>query len=132
MSGILTIAVSGLNNASLRIANAASNIVNASSTGALPTSPGGNATSFQPQDVVSTPGADGGVNSSLQPRNPAFVAVPDPTSPNANAAGLVAAPNVSLDNEIINVQEATTAYRADLAVISATDETQKKLLDAIA
>jgi len=132
MSGILTIAVSGLNNASLRIANATSNIVNASSTGALPTSPGGEATSFQPQDVVATPSVVGGVTSSLQPRQPAYVAVPDPSSPNANSAGLIAAPNVSLDNEVINVQEASVAYRANLAVVNVTDEMQQKLLDAIA
>jgi flagellar basal body rod protein FlgC len=37
-----------------------------------------------------------------------------------------------LDNEVINVQEASVAYRANLAVVNVTDEMQQKLLDAIA
>jgi|ERR1700722_2294953 len=56
MSGILNIAVSGLNAAAARVANAASNIVNASST------------NFTPQDIVSISNAAGGVTTQTVPQ----------------------------------------------------------------
>src|ERR1700733_8660205 len=112
MSNILSIAVSGLNDAVTRIANATSNIVNASSTSKLP-GPGGTYTGFMPQDVVSVSNPAGGVSQTLQPRNPAYVVGPDPSSPNANADGDVALPNVDLNAELISGKEAQFSYSAD-------------------
>jgi flagellar basal-body rod protein FlgC len=128
---IFSIAVSGLNNAVARIANAATNIVNASSTGQLPNNSGGTYTGFQPQDVISTSTALNGVTSTLQPRNPAYVTVSDPTSPDANAQGLVGAPNVDLNSELIASKEAQVSYGANAKVIKITEEMQQSLLDAI-
>ena len=135
MPGILDIAVSGLNNAVLRVANAASNIVNASSTSKLPSTPSDPYTGFQPQDVVtlssSTGGNNLGVTSALTPRSPAYVAEPNPNSADANAQGLVAAPNVDLNAELISSKEAEISYAADAKIISVTQKMQKSLLDAI-
>jgi flagellar basal-body rod protein FlgC len=134
MSSILSIAVSGLNDAATRLANAASNIVNVSSTGKLPSN-GGGYTGFQPQDVVTLSVAGGasgqGVTSALQPRNPAYTVAPDPTSPDANAEGLVGAPNVDLNAELIASKEAQVSYGANAKVIKITEEMQQSLLNAV-
>jgi len=135
MSNILSIAISGLSDATLRVANAASNIVNASSTGKLPAAPSDSYNGFQPQDVVTLSVAGGGnglgVTSKLTPRNPAYVAEPDPTSANANADGLVAAPNVDLNVELIASKEAQVSYAADAKLVKISQEMDKSLLDAI-
>jgi len=81
--------------------------------------------------VVSLSNAAGGVSSTLRPRNPAFTPAPDPTSPDANADGLVAEPNVDLNAELIASKEAEVSYGADAAVIKTYNKMQKSLLDAL-
>jgi flagellar basal-body rod protein FlgC len=134
MSSILSIAVSGLNNAVTRIANAASNIVNASSTAPLPDS-GQPYTGYVPQDVVTISQSVGnnnfGVSDTTTPRSPAYITASDPTSPNANANGLVAAPNVDLNSELIASKEASVVYGANADIIKVASEMQKSLLDAL-
>ncbi len=129
MSSITSVGLSGLNDASLRASNAASNIANAFSTSALPAS-GGTYTGFQPQDVVSLSAA-GGVASTLQPRMPAYLATAGATSPDANANGLVAAPNVDPGKEMVALSSAQFAYGADAALIRTADRMQKSLLDVV-
>lgn len=131
MSDALRTAISGLNDSVLRISNAVSNIVNASSTGRLPENTGDQPTSFLPQDVITTSNDVGGVTSSLKPRDPAYVTAPDPKSPSANAEGLVAAPNVDIAAELMNTLVASATYRANAAVIKAVGEDNKKLLDTV-
>jgi flagellar basal-body rod protein FlgC len=130
MQSILSIAVSGLNNAVARISNAASNIVNASSTSSLPQA-GQNYSGFEPQDVVSISNAQGGVSSTLIPRNPSYGAISDPTSPYANTQGFVASPNVDLNTELIASKEAQVSYSADAKVIKVSEEMEQSLLDAV-
>ena len=134
MSAISSIALSGLNSATLRVSNAASNIANATSSSALPAS-GGTYTGFQPQDVVSissgSGGAGSGVASTLQARTPSYVAAADPSSPNANSDGIVAAPNVDPGAELISASTAQFAYNANAAVIKTADQMQKSLLNII-
>lgn len=129
MSGITSIAMSGLNDASLRASNAASNIANAFSTSALPAS-GGTYSGFQPQDVVSLSTASG-VASTLQPRTPAYLATAGTTSPDANAHGLVAAPNVDPVTEMVALSAAQFAYGANAALIKTSDSMQKNLLNTV-
>jgi len=134
MSNILNIAVTGLNDAITRIANATSNIVNASSTGKLP-SGASPYTGFHPQDVVTLSIAGGGgglgVTDIKQPRNPAFVTAFDPTSKDANADGLIGAPNVDLNAELIASKEAQVSYSAGAKLIKVAQEMDKTLLDAL-
>jgi flagellar basal-body rod protein FlgC len=133
MSGLISVAMSGLNDASLRVSNAASNIANASSTSPLP-APGGTYSGFQPQDVVSLSASGGGtgpgVASTLRPRNPSYLAAAGSGSPDANANGLVATPNVDSGSELIALQTAKFAYAADATVIKTSDQMQKRLLDS--
>lgn len=133
MFGIFANAVSGLNDSILRIANAASNIVNASSSGKLPARAVDSSNVFAPQDVITISNSVGdnnlGVHSALVPRDPAYVTVRDPSSRDANAEGLVAAPNVDLNAEIVAANIAQTSYAANAAVIRIAGKLDKALLD---
>lgn len=133
MSIALNIAVSGLNDASARVANSASNIVNASSTGKLPDGNGGLYTGYQPTDIVTLSNSVGdnnlGVSSKAVPRNPAYQPASDPLSPDANAQGLIGVPNVDLASEIVSLKVSQLNYSANAAVIKITDKTEKALLD---
>jgi flagellar basal-body rod protein FlgC len=135
MAKALMIAVSGLNDAVKRMVNVASNLVNASSTGRLPKTPDEKATSYQPTDVVtlsnSAYGDNLGVQSTIRPREPAYTVARDPRSPDANAEGLVAAPNVDIASELIAAKMAEISYKANAAVIRAEREADKELLDRL-
>lgn len=135
MADTLKTAVSGLNDAVLRVANAVNNLVNARTTGRLPAEPGEKPTSFLPRDVVTLSSAAAGqglgVTSSLREREPAYFPARDPSSPDANAEGLVAAPNVDIASELLTVLQARVTYRASAAVIKTTFDNDRKLLDTL-
>jgi flagellar basal-body rod protein FlgC len=144
---IFSIATSGLSAASLRVNVAASNIANVSTTGPLPAS-GGSGTSagvaspsigptfpaaYVPlrveqvdQSSGSTPG---GTIATVSTVSPSFTAQSDPTAPFANQDGLVAAPNVDLANEFVQLATAKYSFIANAKVIQAYSETEKSLLD---
>jgi flagellar basal-body rod protein FlgC len=136
MSSAISTALSGLNDSVLRVSNAISNIVNSSSTARLPPTPADAYDGFRPQDVVtlsdSAAGQTLGVHSTLRPRAPAYAAVPDPKSPLANAEGLVAAPNVDIATELVNIKLAQVTYRASAAAIKASLNNDEVLLDTLA
>jgi len=142
----LSIATSGLNAASLRLEVTASNIANASTTGPLPSSGGsgvsgaaaGSGNSNFPavylplqvnqtdQTSGSTPG---GVVATVSTASPGFVAQYDPTASFANQDGLVAAPNVDLASQFVQLLVAKYSFAANAKVIQAYSDTTKSLLD---
>jgi flagellar basal-body rod protein FlgC len=144
---ILSIATSGLSAASLRVSVAASNIANISTTGPLPAS-GGSGTSagagssgiaptfpaaYVPlrvdqvsQSSGSTPG---GTIATVSTVSPSYTAQSDPSAPFANQDGLVAAPNIDLANEFVELATAKYSFIANAKVIQAYAETQDTLLD---
>jgi flagellar basal-body rod protein FlgC len=147
---ILSIATSGLSAASLRVSVAASNIANVLTTGPLPAT-GGSGTSgsagnlsnnskfpaaFVPlrvNQVDQTSGATpGGTVATVSTVSPSFVAQSDPTAPFANQDGLVAAPNVDLANEFVQLLIAKDSFAANAKVIQAFNNTTKSLLDITA
>ncbi len=134
MSSAANIALTGLNDAAQRVANATSNIVNASSIAPLPQI-ASNYSGYVPQDTVTLSQTSGGnslgVTTSSAPRSPAYNVAYDPSASQANAQGLVAQPNVDLASEAINLNAAQVNYGADAAVIRTVDQTQKALLDII-
>jgi flagellar basal-body rod protein FlgC len=134
MSSAINIAVTGLNDAAERVANAASSIVNASSTSPLPHA-GQPYSGFVPQDVVtlsdSVSGNNLGVTTTTQPTANPYIVAYDPNSSQANAQGLVAAPNIDLTSEIVNANVASVNYAADATVIKIAEKTQKSLLDIV-
>jgi flagellar basal-body rod protein FlgC len=139
---ILSIATSGLSAASLRLSVAASNIANAQTTGPLPPAAGGPAGSarssnfpaayvpLQVNQVDQTSGSTpGGTIATVSTVSPSFVAQSDPSAPFANQDGLVAAPNVDLASQFIQLLVAKYDFAANAKVIQAYSDTSKSLLD---
>ena len=102
MSSILSIAVSGLNAAAARVANAATNIVNASST------------NFTPQDIISISNSVDGVTTETQPQ---------PSTPGDTGNG------VDIASELVNTIAATNDYAASAAVVKVAQKLDNSLLD---
>jgi flagellar basal-body rod protein FlgC len=144
----LSIATSGLSAASLRLEVTASNIANALTTGPLPATGASNASggagnlnsanfsAYVPLQVNqvdqtsgSTPDGTAAVVSTV---SPSFVPQFDPGSPFANQDGLVAAPNVDLASQFVQLLTAKYSFAANAKVIQAYDDTTKSLLDITA
>lgn len=141
---IFSIATSGLSAASLRVNVTASNIANVRTTGPLPASgasagAGSSSTSsaypaaYVPlrvdqvdQSSGSTPG---GTIATVSTVSPSYTAQSDPSAPYANQDGLVAAPNVDLASEFVQLATAKYSFIANAKVIQAYSETTESLLD---
>ena len=128
MDSAMSISVSGMQAASLRLNAAASNIVNANSDGAVSASAG----AYQPVSVAQSATPGGGTSASLQPVTPSSLLAYNPSSPYANVQGMVAQPNVDLPTELVNMKEAANDFRASLAAYKTSSEMFKSLLDATA
>jgi flagellar basal-body rod protein FlgC len=128
-------ALTGMNAATLRAEVAARNIVNSLSSGTDPNAaPLASETlagtqAYQPQRVVqySTPG---GTAAKAVPVKPATIPVYDPTNPAADQNGVAQYPNVSPENELVQLTLAVTSYKANAEVLKTLDETMGKLLDS--
>jgi flagellar basal-body rod protein FlgC len=138
MSSAMGIAVSGMAAAGLRLTASASNVANMLSNGPVPaTGPGQPVAQtpgsvYQPLTVSQTPLPGGGVTAALAPALPSYALLYDPSAPNADAKGMVAAPNVDLGQEIVNQLTASIAYKANIHAFKAADSALKTLLDAVA
>jgi flagellar basal-body rod protein FlgC len=152
---VLSIATSGLSAASLRLNVAASNIANVLTTGPLPATGGTGASgggagssnnnagssnnnsnfpaAFVPlrvNQVDQTNGSTpGGTVATVSTVSPSFVAQSDPSAPFANQDGLVAAPNIDIANEFVQLLTARESFAANAKVIQAFNNTTKALLD---
>jgi flagellar basal-body rod protein FlgC len=93
---------------------------------------------YQEQEVVATAspsqaGATGGAEAGVQVAQVATstgqgVLASDPTSPLANAAGLVEYPDVNIGHEMASLVQAQTDYEANANVISNSDDAYKAIL----
>ena len=140
---ILSIATSGLSAASLRVNVAASNIANVRTTGPLPasgesSSSAGAASSTYPAAYVplrvdqvdqSSGSTPGGTIATVSTVSPSYTAQSDPSAPFANQDGLVAAPNVDLASEFVQLAAAKYSFIANAKVMQAYSETTESLLD---
>ncbi|MDD3019353.1 MAG: flagellar basal body rod C-terminal domain-containing protein [Alphaproteobacteria bacterium] len=129
----ISIAVSGLFSASKKTEVAANNIVNADVVGSVdPNSPH---QAYSPKVAVDTSlssgGQGAGVNTVVLNRTPSFVPSFSPDSLFANSEGMVNAPNVNLDEEVVNLKVAENAYKSSAEVIRTAREMQSTLLDAL-
>ena len=125
----LSLNISGLMAASKKAADSAQNIANSGSAGSLdPTSA---SQPYQAVDTVTTPVAGGGVKAVSVARNPAYVPSYEPNSPLANEDGMVATPNVNLDEELINLKAAEQAYKANAQALRMSRDMHDTLLTAI-
>jgi len=134
MSVASTIAVSGLNVATLRLDVAASNIANALSDGPLPdaANAGSFPSAYTPLRVNQVDNVGGGTSATVSAVSPATVPAYDPGAPFADSHEMVASPNVDLANELVQVLIARTAYAANAQVIRADAQMSQALFDALA
>ena len=136
MIAAAAISLSGALAQSDRVAAAASNLANQRSIGALPTAggavPAGKTAAYQPVTVSTVAQAGGGAVSGFRPVSPAVLPEYDPSSADANGQGMVAAPNVDAGREILTLTSASNAYKANLAVVKATDQMQREALNLTA
>ena len=121
--------LSGLMSASKKANVAASNIANADVTGSTDSKNSNQA--YKAQETLDMSVSDGGVKTITLDRNPAFIPSYEPNSPFADAEGLVNAPNVSLDEELINLKLAENAYKANITALKAGISMQNTLQDAL-
>ena len=133
MTPAFSVAVSGLQAASLRLEAAARNIANAGAESALPAATGVATprAAYQPVTVDQSPLATGGVTATLRKVSPGFVTALQPTSSQADGNGLVALPDVDMATEITNVLAAKQAFTANAQVLRVTDEMLRSLYDIL-
>lgn len=111
MSSIGSIATSGLFASEKRARAAAENIVNARTVG------------FDAKDVQQSADADGSVTSKIVDRAPPTVKI---TNPDGTVEDL---PNVSLDEEVVNLEIASYDYKANALVFKTDRELKETLID---
>jgi flagellar basal-body rod protein FlgC len=141
----LSIAASGLSVASLRLNVAANNIANASTTGPLPAAGGSGASgsadnsngnsnfsAYVPLQVNQVAQSGGGTAATVSAVSPGSVVQYDPSASFANQDGLVAAPNVDLASQFVQLLTAKYSFAANAKVIQAYANTTKSLLDITA
>ena len=134
MSDIFGTALSGLLAQSRRLEVSAGNVANLRSSGVRPDvalDDPANAEAFVPQQVALTSVLGGGVRAEAVAVDPPSVPALDPDAPDADAAGIVARPNVSLERELVTQIEALRAFQANLAVIDTENRRLGALLDVI-
>jgi flagellar basal body rod protein FlgC len=103
MSNVVTIAMTGLNAASLRVANATTNMVNAQST------------KFQARDIATVSNSVGGNNLGVS------------TATESNGGG-----GADIASNLVAIDMAKGSYSANAAVIRVAQKMQKALLDITA
>ncbi len=121
------IALNGLNAATQRAAASASNIANINTVGSL--EEGGQPPYSALTTVSKTLGPEtGGLRTDVVQKDPPFVPAFDPNSPFANEEGIVGAPNVSLEEEIVQLKIAELSYKANIATIKTAEDMSRELL----
>jgi flagellar basal-body rod protein FlgC len=141
MSDILGIALSGAAAATKRIDATASNLANQRTTGRLPDAKGAvSADSRAPytplttsqSDLHTAEGQGAGTQAALKPLSQPFVQEYDPSSSDANAEGMVGAPNVNTDHQIGQQILGSRAYSANLSMARTSSDMMKDLLNMTA
>ncbi len=129
----VSIPLSGMQAASLQLTASADNIANINTDGPLPATasqgPGGKH-AYQPVRVQqSSAGPGGGTTATVTNVNPSFVARYDPSAAYANNQGQVAAPNVDVLNEVLNIATAKSGFAANANVADAVNRMVKQLFE---
>ncbi len=128
LSSMSSISASGLKAAATRLEASASNIANALSSGPLPDSSGATS-AYMPVTVKQSDVRGGGVTARIvnaaNPHVPSY----DPSSPDADADGMVASPNVDMATELVNVMTARMSYEASVKTMKVANDMMKTTLD---
>jgi flagellar basal-body rod protein FlgC len=130
MSPVSAIALSGMKAALQRFDAAANNIANVRSHGPLPSAAATDyPAAYTPVDVVQISVPGGGVVSRVinSPRGP--VAYYDPSAPYADANGMVAAPDIDIAAEFVDLITAELDFAANLMVLRVESDMMASLFD---
>lgn len=137
MTDAIAIALSGLKAQSQRLAATASNIANVSTTGAVPSADPSApvSTVYKPLQTsfqsITIDGEGKGVTARVSEKQNGYSLAYAPDSPDANAEGLIAVPNVDLATEAVNLLITKNVYKANLLALKTADELTKSLLDEL-
>lgn len=129
LSSMSSISASGLKAAATRLEASASNIANALSSGPLPDSSGATS-AYTPVTVKQSDVRGGGVTARIVNAATPHVPSYDPSSPDADADGMVASPNVDMATELVNVMTARMSYEASVKTMKVANDMMKTTLDA--
>jgi flagellar basal-body rod protein FlgC len=133
MSSVLSIAISGMQAAAMRLQVSARNVANVRSAGALPHAQGNYPAdaprAYVPSRVDQVDLSGGGTQAVVSNIAPSYVPTYDPGAPYANADGQVASPNVDLTEEAIQQLVARYTFAANARVVTAYDQMMKSLFD---
>ena len=121
--------LSGLMANSKRVAVSADNIANMRSRGVREDGPAQQPGAYVPKQVQDVTTAGGGVRAEVRPVTPPSVEVYAPGSPDADANGIAAIPNVNLAEELVTQIQAQRAYEANAKALKTQDELTDSLLD---
>ncbi|MCK5384266.1 MAG: hypothetical protein KAJ29_01725 [Alphaproteobacteria bacterium] len=124
MENTIGIAITGLNSASLRLYASASNIAHIRSTGSLTDE---NYPAYEAKTTQSTTTGSGGVLTKIVTREPSTTISFDSNAPYADENGMVKAPYVNLEEELVTMKMAEQAYKANAETIRA----QGKMFDTL-
>ena len=128
---VSAIALSGLNAQSVALGAHSDNIANLRSSGKV--NPGPNdRRAYVPVKPVFSSVDGGGVVADVVDIDEEAVLAYDPESVDANEDGLIAVPNISLEDEIFGVLQAKNAYIANAKVIGVQRDMDRALLDILA
>ncbi len=129
MENTIGIAISGLNSASLRLQASASNIANMRTSGSL-TDP-----NYPPYEAKTTQSTSlsngGGVLTKIVTREPATTIAFDPEAFYADENGMVKAPYVNIEEELVIMKMAEQAYKANTQIIKTAGEMFDALIEAM-
>jgi len=127
MLAAIATAASGMRAAQLRLAASAANVANLGSRGAPPGSTGPAA--YQPVRVEQAAVESGGTLASVRIVSPAWRVAYDPHASFADAAGMVAEPNVDLVGEALEQTTAELSFLANLRTLQTAQDMVKRLFD---
>ena len=138
MVGSIPISLSGLKAQQQRLLASASNIANLTTSGPNPAStPDGTSSVYKPltvtQKSVSIPNQGGsGTSATISQQEDGTTLIFDPQSNFADSDGLVAIPDISLEQEIVGLVTAEIAYKANAFAIKVASEIEDTLIDELA
>lgn len=125
----LSTSISGLIAASQKAKVASTNITNADVVGS--TNPSDANQAYTPKITQDTSLDGQGVKTMVLNRTPAFVPSYQPDSPFADTEGIVNAPNVNLDEELMTLKLAENSYKANSTAFKAGLKMQDTLQEAL-
>ncbi len=129
MNPAISTALSGMNAYAKRLEVSANNIANVRTSGKLEAAEGSANAAFTPQQVVQESVPGGGVKANVVATDPATYPAFNSGDANADADGMVAMPNVSMEQEMVEQKMAVIGYKANAEVVRTAVAMDKSLFD---